>query len=267
MAEQQQGGLLNFFRNPFSSIRNSVSNRISDIRDNPGQAIGRGIGSVAGGALLGPMGAAGGSALASMIMNLIGGRQGDPSELNQSLNHGIGQFNNRLQGDIWSQWQPGFTTGGQPGITSPYSPPQQQGTQNNSPLLGMLGIPGYGQSQGQQAPAQGYANGDNEYTGQAGSNFVGPGPNQNTSAFAPTSTYQGQSGASTSLASGGRTVGHATMSDIENMLNAGIGRDNRTAMMTQRREVSQMRDQMRNSGQKKQPGQTVWEFLQQQPRG
>jgi hypothetical protein len=55
-------------------------------------------------------------------------------------------------------------------------------------------------------------------------------------------------GASTSLGGNGMTVGHATMSDVENMISGGIGRDSRTAMMTQGREMDERRKEAKRNG-------------------
>jgi hypothetical protein len=57
-------------------------------------------------------------------------------------------------------------------------------------------------------------------------------------------------GATTNLAGNGRgqTVGHATMSDVENMISGGIGRDSRAAMMTQGREMDERRKEAKRNG-------------------
>jgi len=185
-------------------------------------------------------------------------------ETNNQLESMIGAQNQNLSDQIWSQWQPqdsrpGSTTGGMPGITGSYSPRQPTQTAQNGqgPLLQMLGIQGYGSSpQGPGQGPQGYAGGHNTYTGQAGSNFVGPGQSENTAGYGPSSTYSGQSGASSSLGGNGATVGTATMSGIENMLSAGIGNGGPYQSATQRREMSSDRASMRQAGFEKLPGET-----------
>lgn len=251
MAENQQNGAQRFLSwlNPVNRVRDMASGW----RDHPVQSgISAGLGLV-------PVAGPGLSALSRMLFSNRNNR-----ETNDQLESMIGTQNQNLSDQIWSQWQPqdsrpGSTTGGMPGITGSYQPRQPAQTAQNGqgPLLQMLGIQGYGSSpQGPGQGPQGYAGGHNTYTGQAGSNFVGPGQSENTAGYGPSSTYSGQSGASSSLGGNGATVGYATMSGIENMLSAGIGNGGPYQSATQRREMSSDRASMRQAGFEKLPGET-----------
>lgn len=253
MAEQNAAQRFLSFINPVSRVREMASGW----RDHPGQsAVSTGLGlvPVAGPAL---------SGLARMFFNNRNNR-----ETNQDMVDQINAQNETLSNQIFPPnspssmggmgSRPGSTTGGMGGITSPYNPSQPAQTAQNGqgPLLQMLGIQGYGS--GPQSPSQGptgYANGDNSYTGQAGSQFVGPSPTQNTAGYGPSSPYTGQFGASTSLGGNGATVGSATMSQIENMLSAGM--HDRSQRMTTRREMSSDKAVMNQQGFQKLPGESV----------
>lgn len=71
-------------------------------------------------------------------------------------------------------------------------------------------------------------------------------------------------GAATTLAGAGRgmTVGTMTMSQLENMLSAGIGQNNRAATMTQSRELDEMRSNARRNGNRP-AGMSVRDYLMQ----
>ena len=79
---------------------------------------------------------------------------------------------------------------------------------------------------------------------------------------APTPIYQGQQGAATSLDNMGRTVGTASMGQVEDMLGAGIGRSDIASRLTQNREMSQNRDQARASG-KRPAGMSAKDWIMQ----
>jgi len=246
--------------NPITAIRD----RFSGFRDHPIQS------SLS--ALLGLGASAVGGPLAGAAVNRgLGAFFGNRNEA--QFNEGAQQLQSdtgaRLNDQIWGQWQPqdsrpGSTTGGMAGITSPYSPRQPAQTAQNGQgaLLQMLGIQGYGSSpQGPSQPTPGYAGGHNQYTGQAGSNFVGPGPNENTAGYGPSgSSSVGNLGANGSL---GSSAGSATMSDIENMLSAGLGRGNPYRGATQRREVNSTRAELQAQGIQRLPGQSVQDYLRQ----
>lgn len=131
-------------------------------------------------------------------------------------------------------------SGGMAGITSPWTGQNNQ----QSPLMSMLGIPDYANGNpGQMVAPQGQA--------------------QAPSMGGPSQSYGGGFGASTSLGGNGATVGSATMSGIESMLGAGIGQNNRAAMMTPGREVNSTRAELQRQGIYRQPGQSVQDYLRQ----
>lgn len=133
--------------------------------------------------------------------------------------------------------------GGMAGITSPWEGQQSQ----QSPLLQMLGINTDYSGGGNAGPVT-------TAGGSTGANLLNMIHNTNSRPI---------TGAATSLGSNGATVGTATMSDVESMLSAGIGRSGAGANLTPGREMSEMRDAQRNAGNKRAPGQSVRDFLMQ----
>lgn len=264
MAEQQ-----NWIQERVSNAGGRFRDWLSNIIDHPVQAIGRGVARVAGTVVGGPVGGAAAGRAADAAANWYNRNQ---------FEEGAQQFQSdtgaRLNDQIWGQWQP--QSSGQA------EQPTQGGQSNLAQMLGVVGRPANSYLTGQFSPGQlgqrgpsgplinmNYGQNPQEYQSEGGGLPGITGPNIHwTQASAnaanagggPSSVYSGQSGASTSLGAGGRTVGTATMSDIENMLNSGVGRDNRSAMMTQSREVNQDRSQMNAAGFRRMPGETVQQY-------
>lgn len=168
-----------------------------------------------------------------------------------------GNTMNRL-GQVMDLSSPGFTAARELGQGA------MQGirgeSQRNAEMAHDLDVlrsdPGYsgnyssgGSGYGGGSPASGYlgyAGGDNSY-GDA--NFVGPGPNENTA---------GYGGGSSQGSRPGKNFAGITMSDIENMLSAGM--HDRSSRMTPRREMSSDRAAMRQAGFEKMAGETPQQY-------
>jgi len=228
------------------------------------------------GAVGGPLGSAGGSA--------VGGELGE-----WAGETGPGRFINNI-GSTIGGWFGGDNGGAYTGAQlAPFNPGAS--LWNINPLVSnSIGYQGFGSGTGarpyQGTPAsasgqemynnaiagsQGYTDQRNHTNtpngmqgitsglGRQGSGQAGPNIYSNR---APSSTYQGQTGAASTLAGAGRgqTVGHATMSDVENMLSAGLGRGNPYRTATQRREVNSDRAAMRVAGFERLPGETVVQY-------
>lgn len=225
MAERNQNpaaAIWNRISHPVDAIGGALRSRVSDITTHPWQS---GI-SAAGGLLAtlfgGPIA---GQAASGGIRNLFG-RHND-NQFNQGAAQLLNDTNNRVSDQIWSQWQQGGGSGAPPQIQ-----PAQQDDPNEHPSQlrssdGRVDMTRFGGQQ--QAPAP---------------------------------IYQGQQGAATSLGGMGRTVGTASMGQVEDMLGAGIGRNDIASHLTQSREMSQMRDQARANGPRP-PGMSVMEWFRQ----
>jgi len=242
MAEgQQQGnGFSRFFSrvNPFTRIRDNASAGIQEWRDHPIQeGLQRLLGFGAGAVTANPAVGAAAGAGADKFFNW---------------------WNNRQNNDFGP-------AGGYPGITSPN---QANNANPQSNLMQMLGIPNYGAGNpgstgansfltGNFSPSQmqgsspsgeasgplvdlNYGQNPQQYQMEGGGTPGITGPNIYAGSAPPPSMYSGQTGAASTLAGAGRgqTVGTMSMGQLGEMLSAGIGQNNRAAMMTPGREVN-----------------------------
>ena len=246
--------------NPIATIWNRISHpvdtirsRASDIGAHPFQNA-----ASAGGGLLATLfgGPIAGQAVSGGLRNLFG-RHND-NRFNEGAAQLLSDTNNNVSNQIWGQWQPGAgqsrgssgPSGGMSGITSPYQPQSPQG---QSALAQLLGLPDYANgNNGNLPPSQG----QQDQASPVGA--AQPMPSVSATSQSP----QPINGAATSLGGMGRTVGTASMGQVEDMLGAGIGRSDIASRLTQGREVSQQRDQARANGPRP-AGMTVMQWLQQ----